>query len=224
MSATLADLWIYPVKSMQGLRLARAQVELRGLQGDRLFAVRDAEGKFGSGKTTRRFTRMDGLLAWATDDAEGALRLRSPDGLWFALDDPACAALLSAHVGRSVTLAREAAISHFDDSPLHLITTGDLAFARAQGATPDPGSFRANLLLETPLTSAQLAPRLRLGGAEIEIAGPTERCLMVDLAPDGAPGPQTLRVLAHAANACFGCYARVVAPGALAVGDRVETA
>ncbi|WP_405420476.1 hypothetical protein [Streptomyces erythrochromogenes] len=35
---------------------------MRGLVGDRLYAVRDGDGRFGSGKNTRRFRRMDGLL------------------------------------------------------------------------------------------------------------------------------------------------------------------
>ncbi|WP_223836253.1 MOSC N-terminal beta barrel domain-containing protein [Streptomyces venezuelae] len=55
-------LWRYPVKSTGGERLQRVEVDERGLAGDRLFAVRDADGRFGSGKNTRRFRRMDGLL------------------------------------------------------------------------------------------------------------------------------------------------------------------
>ncbi|MER5781761.1 hypothetical protein ABT104_08560 [Streptomyces mobaraensis] len=39
--------------------------------GDRLYAVRDAEARFGSGKNTRRFRRLPGLLR---------LRSRHPDG------------------------------------------------------------------------------------------------------------------------------------------------
>ncbi|HEU5109086.1 MAG TPA: MOSC N-terminal beta barrel domain-containing protein, partial [Micromonosporaceae bacterium] len=55
-------LWRYPVKSTGGERVDRVAVEFRGLAGDRLWAVRDAAGKFGSGKSTRRFRHMPGLL------------------------------------------------------------------------------------------------------------------------------------------------------------------
>jgi hypothetical protein len=52
----------YPVKSMLGEVLDAVDVQLRGLLSDRLWAVRDADGKLGSGKDTRRFRRMPGLL------------------------------------------------------------------------------------------------------------------------------------------------------------------
>ncbi|MFD0488374.1 MOSC N-terminal beta barrel domain-containing protein [Saccharopolyspora spinosporotrichia] len=51
-------IWRYPVKSVGGELVERADVDERGLVGDRLYAVRDAEGRFGSGKNTRRFRRM----------------------------------------------------------------------------------------------------------------------------------------------------------------------
>lgn len=41
----------YPLKSTGGERLERVDIEARGLAGDRLYAVRDAEGRFGSGRT-----------------------------------------------------------------------------------------------------------------------------------------------------------------------------
>ncbi|WP_204037573.1 MOSC N-terminal beta barrel domain-containing protein, partial [Actinoplanes utahensis] len=48
----------YPVKSMLGEQIPAAVLGARGLTGDRLWAVRDADGKFGSGKNTRRFRRI----------------------------------------------------------------------------------------------------------------------------------------------------------------------
>ncbi|MCU5780876.1 putative Fe-S protein [Alcanivorax balearicus MACL04] len=52
---TVSELWRYPVKSMLGERCEALRMEERGVEGDRLFAVRDTKGKFGSGKSTRRF-------------------------------------------------------------------------------------------------------------------------------------------------------------------------
>ncbi|MEV3970271.1 MOSC N-terminal beta barrel domain-containing protein [Streptomyces sp. NPDC050698] len=54
-------IWRYPIKSIGGEVLDEAAVDARGLDGDRLYAVWDAEGKFGSGKNTRRFRRVPGL-------------------------------------------------------------------------------------------------------------------------------------------------------------------
>ena len=62
--ATVAALWRYPVKSMLGERCQSLALTARGVEGDRLYAIRDADGKFGSGKSTRRFRRIDGLFAF----------------------------------------------------------------------------------------------------------------------------------------------------------------
>ncbi|WP_255433139.1 MOSC domain-containing protein [Alcanivorax sp. 24] len=48
-------MWRYPVKSMLGERCKTLRMTERGVGGDRLFTVRDTEGRFGSGKNTRRF-------------------------------------------------------------------------------------------------------------------------------------------------------------------------
>ncbi|MFC9298910.1 MOSC domain-containing protein [Streptomyces sp. NPDC057011] len=54
---TVERIWRYPIMSTGGERLDTAAVDDRGLVGDRLYAVRDTEGRFGSGKNTRRFRR-----------------------------------------------------------------------------------------------------------------------------------------------------------------------
>jgi len=48
---TIARLWRYPVKSMLGERCDELRVEARGAVGDRMYAVRDAEGKLGAART-----------------------------------------------------------------------------------------------------------------------------------------------------------------------------
>jgi len=58
----VASLHRYPVKSLAGESLAAVEVDARGLAGDRAWAVRDPDGKLGSGKSSRRFRKMDGLL------------------------------------------------------------------------------------------------------------------------------------------------------------------
>jgi hypothetical protein len=52
-----------PVKSILGESLPSVTLDDRGLAGDRRWAIRNAAGKFGSGKTTRRFQYMRGLFA-----------------------------------------------------------------------------------------------------------------------------------------------------------------
>lgn len=73
----ITELWIHPVKSMQGLSLPVAQVLPHGLAGDRQWLVADAQtGRF----ITAR--EIEALLAWqpALSDDGASLQLRAPDG------------------------------------------------------------------------------------------------------------------------------------------------
>ncbi len=62
---------------MRGQALRTADVETRGVAGDRLYAVRDEAGKFGSGKNTRRFARMEGLARWSARRPAGGVDITS---------------------------------------------------------------------------------------------------------------------------------------------------
>ena len=67
----VSALWRYPVKSMLGETTTYLDIDRRGVVADRQFAIRNANGKFGSGKSTRRFRRIDGLLGFtATYDGD----------------------------------------------------------------------------------------------------------------------------------------------------------
>lgn len=58
---TVAELWRYPVKSMGGEQLASSSFDLRALNGDRLWAVRDLE--LGAVTTARRLPMLLGCTA-----------------------------------------------------------------------------------------------------------------------------------------------------------------
>ncbi|MEU3329864.1 MOSC domain-containing protein [Streptomyces albus] len=150
-AGVIERIWRYPIKSTGGELLHRAEVEPRGLVGDRLFAVRDAQGKFGSGKNTRRFRRMPGLLQLSSrylGDA-GEPALLDPRGA-VAPDPNAC---LRRHLGREdVEVVREGEISHFDRLPVSVPTTATLDWVRSAvpGVPVDERRFRPNLLVRTP--------------------------------------------------------------------------
>jgi uncharacterized protein YcbX len=76
----VSELWRYPVKSLLGERLRVAEVESRGPTLDRRWAIYGADGKIGSGKSTRRFRRMPGLLDIASHGEDGSVHVRFPDG------------------------------------------------------------------------------------------------------------------------------------------------
>jgi len=229
MLGVVLTLWRYPVKSMLGERCQRLAVDVRGVEGDRLYAIRDAAGKFGSGKSTRRFRRIDGLFAFAAAYDGDVPVIAFPDGRRLRGDDATIHDALSAALAQPVTLAREAAISHLDAGPVHLLTTASLAWLG--GVLPeaqiDERRFRPNVLVGAP--GAQPVEREWLGrtlavGADVRLAvrEPAERCVMVSLAQSELPDdPTILRTITQAADLEFGVYADVVTPGRISVGDEV---
>ena len=107
---TVAALWRYPVKSMQGEQLQSAEVNPGGTVGDRAYAVIDVEtGKVASAKHPRKW----GLLleceaAFIEPPVAGrpvpAVRIAFPDGTTASSDEAGIDEVLSAQLGRAVTL------------------------------------------------------------------------------------------------------------------------
>lgn len=227
---SVAGLWRYPVKSLRGEALQSLRIEARGAEGDRCYAIQDAGGRLGSGKSTRRMQRIDGLLELQASGTGGALAVRFPDGSVRGATDPGLDAALSAVLGQPVRLAPEQAMSHFDAAPLHVLSTASLAWLRA--LLPESGvderRFRPNLVLEAagaaPLEHEWIGRRLRVGAALVlRVIAPTERCRMVTLPQAGlAEEPRILHTIAGRLEACFGVYAEVEAPGEARIGDPVR--
>ena len=226
----VSRLWRYPVKSMLGEECSHLETDARGVAGDRLFAVRDANGKFGSGKTTRRFCKMDGLFGFRAAYEGDVPRITFPDGRRLLGSDPHVHGALSEALGQPVTLSREAGISHLDAGPLHLLTTASLAWLTAliPDARIDDRRFRPNLLVDIPGTAGQVERRwcdkiLRVGkDVRLRVLGLCERCVMVNLPQSDLPGDaRILRSLGDGAGPHFGVYAEVVMPGTITCGDDV---
>ena len=81
-------LWRCPVTSMLGEQCESLDVHTRGVAGDRLFAIRDTNGKFGSGKSTRRFRQINGLFGFQAVYAGEVPVIRFPDGRTMRGDHP----------------------------------------------------------------------------------------------------------------------------------------
>lgn len=221
MNPRVAALWRYPVKSMLGEECAAVVLEARGVAGDRLYAVRDAEGKLGSGKDSRRFRNIEGLFGFRAR-GEGRVEVAFPDGRRMRADDPAIHAALSAALGMPVRLARESDVPHFDSDPIHLVTTGALDWLRSRlpGSRIDARRFRANIVVEASGELAWIGRTLRLGQAVLRVTSSTARCRMTTLGQEDLPAdPRVLRAIAQEAGQQFGVYAEVLTPGRIAVGD-----
>jgi uncharacterized protein YcbX len=193
---TVSRLTRYPVKSMGGEHLDAAEAGSRGLSGDRSWAAYTADGGIGSGKTTRRFRRVDGLLEWSAE-LDGAVPvIDSPSGERFRADDAAAGTRLSSALGRPLMLRREAEVPHHDESPVHVLTSAVVGVV-------------------------VLVAGLRLGEAVVLRLGPVmPRCLMVDLPQrDLDRDGRILRTLGEDGDPTFGFQAQVVRGGTVRVGD-----
>ncbi len=225
---TLAELIRYPIKSMQGERLSRARVDARGLEYDRLWSVYDAAGRLGSGKSSRRFVKMQGLLhltgSVAGDDS--APTISWPDGRSLRVDSPAAAQELSGTLRLPVTVARETAVPHHDDGPVHLVTTASLRWLEGEHGTAAPvARFRPNMVLDTgdllgPVEQGWVGRELVVGQIRLRITAPMPRCVMTTMDQLHLPADrEMLHTLSAHADLDFGVVADVLAPGELHVGD-----
>ncbi|WP_198338290.1 MOSC domain-containing protein [Labrenzia sp. VG12] len=223
-------LWHYPIKSTLGEAVPRLDLDERGAVGDRLYAIADAAGKLGSGKTTERFTRIDNLLALSAKIKTGTVQVVFPDGREINIGSDDLGDELSGFLGQPVTLKREQAIPHHDDSAVHLLLSSELDGLQTllPDAVIDPRRFRANMLLQTPagMTGGDLVDTvLALGSVRLQVTHKTERCRMVTLAQeDFGYDPRVLRTIVQEFDVDFGIYAKVLKPGSVQVGDAVDMA
>lgn len=111
---SVAELWRFPVKSMQGERLAQAQLTEAGFVGDRAYALIDADtGKVVSAKSVKLFPDILSCRATfiAPPQARGELppvRIDLPDGTSVTSDSSDAERALSAYFRRDVKLAQAA--------------------------------------------------------------------------------------------------------------------
>lgn len=96
----VAQLWRFPVKSMQGEQVESAALHPFGLIGDRRFALRDPDT--GKVLTAKRVGAL--LEASARTEADGSVVITLPGGTEVAADDPTVHGLLSDWLGRPCRL------------------------------------------------------------------------------------------------------------------------
>lgn len=216
----------YPVKSMGGEALEEVALDRRGLVGDRWYAVEDADGKFASGKSTRRFRRRDPVFGYSASTDPSVVVVTGPDGAW-TVGDPDLDAALSRDLAAAVRVTAEAAIPHQDMGAVSLIGTATLDWcAERWDVRADPRRLRVNVVFSSdePFVEERwIGQILAVGGARLQVVERVPRCRMIDLDQDGSSAEgDWLKRLAEERDLCLGVYADVAAAGAIRVGDLVE--
>lgn len=232
----VAEIWRFPVKSLQGERLDTADVNAGGLAGDRTHAIFDAATGFGL--TARR---MPGLLfAAASVRSDGGVTITLPDGS-AATDDDA----LSDWLGRRVHLrsaADDGARRYenptdfedetgrwepFDGSPgaFHDSAGASVSLlSRASIGSWQVRRFRANLILDDGDDAALTGTQVRVGTAVLDVGAPLERCVMTTRPQPGGVERDldVLRTIHRQRDGYLAVGAVVGEPGTVRVGDQLS--
>jgi MOSC domain-containing protein len=238
----VAQIWRYPVKSMRGEQVTHTLVSERGVLGDRVWAVLDASGKIGSGKDSRRWKRMAGLLdltAHYREEPDGG-ELAPPyvtglDGHDHEVSDGSADLLVRRCTGMATArVRRDTGVSHFDRWPISLVGTATLDWLSDQlGDVPsDARRLRPNLVIRTrePFTEESWLHRpVRIGtgaaAARVVCQEILTRCVMVNMDQGELPdSPAVLRAIAaRETNSMLMAVAgEVTTPGVIQVGDPLE--
>lgn len=107
--ASVASLWLHPVKSMLGTSVAAAAFDEYGMVGDRVVAIRDL--RLGRLAGLRQYPALARCRATAVDDT---LVITLPDGQQLSIDDPGAAVAVGELLGTHVAIERLAPAAQLD--------------------------------------------------------------------------------------------------------------
>lgn len=227
------ELWRFPVKSLQGDRVAATEVGSKGLVGDRSHALLDVDR--GVVLTARRDPRLlfgrgvlrrDGTAAIevdgrpATDDADALsawvgkrVRLVGPS------EDRATYESARNDVADTDIAAWQGPVGSYHDSTrtqVSIVATGDLG-------TWDRRRFRANVVVDGDTADHLVGHRIRLGGAVLDVVKKIDRCVMTTRPQPGGieRDLSVLTTIRDTRAMCLAVGALVVESGPVAEGDEV---
>jgi uncharacterized protein YcbX len=222
---TLREIRRYPVKAMGGESLESVDVEVRGLVGDRRYAVVDGDGKLATGKHSKRFRRRDEVFEFAALTTPDGVHVTGRGGEWPVRSDELDRALSDA-MGDSVGVLPETSTPYFDAGHVSMVGTASLDWcAERLGVDADRRRIRPNLVVQTdePFVEESWAAVIEIGGVRLTPVERIERCRMIDIAQEGLPREgRWLKSLTDAREMCLGIYLDVDRAGSITVGDEVR--
>ncbi|MBV1852876.1 MOSC domain-containing protein [Catellatospora tritici] len=197
--------------------------------GDTVVRVAGRDHLAGTAEADRALSEWLGRPVRLSREAPAGARLHR-----LLPDDPGMVPdWLAAGPGQETDAAYTARDGRFVDfGAVHLVTTGALAALAAEIGRDgvDPWPFRPNLVVDAP-ADPEPGAELRAGAVVLRVQLPTPRCIAPALDAAGRPTDRALlgALARHHRKelpglgraACFGVYAEVLAPGPLAVGQRL---
>jgi uncharacterized protein len=245
----VAELWRYPVKSLQGEPLTEAEIGVRGIIGDRRWGILDLNT--GHMLTARREPAL--LMASArfhgddqgngNDGHGGSVELTLPDGT-VAADDQA----LTDWLGHPVALREasldesgsfEIALDFEDESGSEWIswrgprgTFHDSARTQVSIVSTttlagwDRRRFRANVIIDGAGEDDLVGSTIALGRARLEVGKHIDRCVITTRPQPGGIDRDldVLRTINRQRGGMLGVGAMVSTPGVVRVGDELQPA
>lgn len=230
----VAELWRYPVKSMQGEPLQEANLYWHGLDGDRRYAfVQSGNHASFPWLTGRQLPQLVQYKPHYTTPnvINGPLDVTTPTKTTHNIKEDALREELAAAFGKPIHLM-QLNRGVYDDTSFSLISTGTLSAISDMFDTPlDKRRFRQNLIIETAagypyLEEEWLGRTLTFGQREdsprITLIQRIPRCQMVNIDPDTAERDgRVLKGLAATRDACLGIHAWPVKTGRIHIGDEI---
>ena len=206
LKTTIAEIWRYPVKSMLGEQVDHANVGPSGIQGDRRWAVVDAES--GVSLSAKRYPDLLRCRAWTSD---GEVMVEPPNSRELSVTSSDLELGLSNLLGRRVTIRSAETIetiqhefptgvtegdgepflyepkteAFVDCAPLQLLTTATLNELQRllPASIVHRARFRPNFLVETHeigfVDNDWVNGEVTLGSLRCQVYDHTHRCIMV---------------------------------------------
>jgi uncharacterized protein YcbX len=207
----ISELWRYPVKSMAGERLERAQLGRDGIPGDRVLYVVDERGQILSARTKPRLLGHRATVGPDGDVLVDDLPWRSSE----------VAVAVESAAGAGARLVEATGNERYDILPLLVATDGAIeAFGH------DPRRLRPNIVIAGVEGLAERRwqwRQLAAGEAVIALADLRARCIMTTWDPDTLE--QDVGVFRHIRSRFGGTLALnawAAQPGLVALGDEVR--
>lgn len=228
-------IWLYPISSVGGQKVAQAQALTGGLRGDRAYAIFDDETLKPADPISKEWCLTAKLLARVSED--GKLELSIEGQKWLRHDDSKLLKSLSDLYQRKVSIrpygqdsAGSFLANRYKFSPVHLLSVQSLA--KLQYLLPKSNlnvrRFRPNLLVNflthhiDPPEYQLIGKEFRVGNLRLRGREPCGRCGFTCLEQLGIPVDHEVpRTLISQFDNNFGIYCDVVEEGWISEGDSI---